>query len=179
MPKHKKRPLTFTLAAMLAATAVSAAAAPAPEKGQGQQPPPNMAEAFIKQQDTDGDGKVSQAEALGPQEARFRELDADRDGSVTAEEFRASFEAQVPPETRQRMKERGLGEPSETFLKELDKNGNGKVDLSEAVQPSVEGFKRMDTDGDGFATQDEADAFLHRMREEMSRMHPRAEPPAD
>jgi Ca2+-binding EF-hand superfamily protein len=177
MYQPKERAIALALAALFVAAAVSTAAAQVSE-GQAVQPPPEMAAAFIKEHDTDGDGKVSQAEALAPHEARFKELDANGDGFVTVEEFRQSFEAQVPLEARQRMKERGLGDPGESFIKELDKNGDGKVDLSEALVSSVEGFKRMDADGDGFATRAEVDAFLSKMWEAMSRMHRQAHPPA-
>jgi Ca2+-binding EF-hand superfamily protein len=177
MRMRKEQALSVALAALLGTAVVSAAAAEAPE-GEATQPPPEMAEAFIKQHDTDGDGRVSQAEALAPHEARFKELDADGDGFVSVDEFRTSFEAQVPAESRQKMKERGLPDPGESFVKELDTNGDGKVALSEALQPTVEGFKRMDADGDGFATQPEVDAFLRKMWEGMSRMHPQAKPPA-
>lgn len=175
----KDRAPSLALAALVGAAVVSGVAAEAPE-GKGQPPAVSPAETFIKQHDTDSDGKVSQAEAIAPQGARFKELDTDGDGFLTADEFRQSFEAQVPPETRAKMKERGLGDPGETFLKELDTNGDGKVDRGESEQPGVEGFKRMDADGDGFATLEEADAFFRKMWEAMRRMHEQQpdQPPA-
>jgi hypothetical protein len=168
MRHTKERALSLALATLLGAALVSAAAAQPPE---GQPSPVNPAEAFIQQHDTDGDGKVSQAEALAPQEARFKELDTDGDGFITADEFRRAFEAEVPPEVREKMNERGMPDPGETFIKELDKSGDGKVDQAEALQPSVEGFGQVDADGDGFATRDEIDAFFRKMREEASRLH--------
>ena len=172
----KERALSLALAALFGAALVSPAAAEPPG---GQPPPPNPAEAFIQQHDTDGDGKVSQAEALAPQEARFKEMDANGDGFVTADEVRQSFEAQVPAEVRQKMKEQGMPDPGEAFVKELDKDGDGRVDLAEALQPSVEGFKQMDANGDGLATRDEVDAFFRKMWEEAARMHQpqRGQPP--
>jgi EF-hand domain pair/EF hand len=179
MCSSKERPVALALAALLGAAIVSSAAAQAPE-GQEQQPTTNPAEAFIKQHDTDGDGKVSQAEAVAPQAVRFKELDTNGDGFITADEFRQAFEAQVPLEARQKLKERGMADPGEGFLKELDKNGDGKVDLAESQRPTVEGFKRMDADGDGFATLEEADAFFRKMWEEMRRIHEQrqGQPPA-
>lgn len=177
----KERSLAVALAALLGAGIVSGAGAQAPE-GQGQQPPPagNPAEGFIKQHDTDGDGKVSQPEVVAPPAARFKEMDTNGDGFITADEFRQAFEAQVPAEARQKMKERGMPDPGEGFLKELDRNGDGKVDLAESAQPTVDGFKRMDADGDGFATLEEADAFFRKMWEEMRKMHQQqqGQPPA-
>ena len=168
MRHTKERALSLTLAALFGAAIVSAAAAAEPPAGQQ---PANPAEAFIQQHDTDGDGKVSQAEALAPKDARFKELDSDGDGFITADEFRRAFEAEVPAETRQKMKERGMSDPSETFIKELDKDGDGKVSLIEASQPSVEGFKQMDADGDGFATRDEVDAFFRKIWEHARQLH--------
>jgi Ca2+-binding EF-hand superfamily protein len=174
-----QRAFPLALAALLGAVFAAPALAQDPQ-AQGQQPPPNPAEAFIKQHDTDGDGKVSQAEAVAPQEARFKELDADGDGLVTADEFRQAFEAKVPSEARQKMKERGLPDPGEGFLKELDQNEDGNVNLAESQTPTVNGFKRMDSDGDGFATLEEADAFFRKMWEEIRQMHEQQEgqPPA-
>lgn len=177
MRHTKDSAISLALAALLGGAIVSAAAAqPAAE----QAAPVNPAESFIQQHDTDGDGKVSQAEALAPQEARFKELDADGDGLITADEFRKAFEAQVPAEVRQSMKERGMPDPGETFIKELDKDGDGKVSLTEALQPSVEGFKLMDADGDGFAARDEVEAFFRKMWEQASQMHQKqqGQPPA-
>lgn len=179
MRHPKEKALSLALAVLLGAPVVAAVAAQAPA-GEAQQPPINPAEAFIKQHDTDGDGKVSQAEAVAPSSAQFKELDADADGFITAAEFRKAFEARVPPEARQKMKERGMSDPGEGFLKELDQSGDGKVDLAESQRDTVEGFKRMDTDGDGFATPEEADAFFRKMWEEIRRMHEQqpGQPPA-
>lgn len=170
MRHPKKRSLTLSVATLLGAAVVCGAAAQATE-GQGAQLQSDPAAAFIKQLDTDGDGRVSQAEAVAPAGARFKEMDVNGDGFVTADEFRRAFEAQVPPEARQKMTERGMGDPGEGFVKELDQNGDGQVDLAESQQPTLEGFKRMDADGDGFATREEADVFFRKMWEEMRRMH--------
>lgn len=179
MRHPKEKALSLALAALLGATVVATASAQAPE-GEAPQSPTNPAEAFIKQHDTDGDGKVSQAEVVAPPGARFKEMDPDGDGFVTAAEFRQAFEARVPAEARQKIQERGLGDPGEGFLTDLDQNGDGKVDLAESQQDTVDGFKRMDADGDGFATLEEADAFFRAMWEEMRRMHEQQQgkPPA-
>jgi hypothetical protein len=65
------------------------------------------------------------------------------------------------------MKERGMPDPGETFVNNLDKNGDGKVDKTEFQQPTVDAFQRMDTDGDGFATKEEAAAYFEQMRQQM------------
>lgn len=175
MSHTKDSALSLALAALLGGAIVSAEAAQPPAE---QAASVNPAESFIQQHDTDGDGKVSQAEALAPQEARFKQLDADGDGFITSDEFSKAFAAEVPAEVRQKMKERGMPDPGETFIKELDKNGDGKVARAEAMQPSVEGFKQMDTGGDGFATRDEIDAFFRKLWEQARQMQQQGQPPA-
>lgn len=143
--------------------------------GQGQPPTANPFDSFLAQHDTDGDGKVSLAEVVAPQEKRFKETDTNADGFVSMEEIRQSFSARVPPEVQQKLKERGLPDPSEAIIKELDKSGDGKADLGEFQQPTVTGFKRMDADGDGFATSGEVEAFYGEMREQVRQMRQQGE----
>lgn len=150
-----------------------------------QAPATGPADAFIGQLDTDGDGKVSLDEAVAPQKSRFTETDTNGDGMLDAEEAGTAFKAQVPAEMLQAMEERGMPDPGETFVKNLDKNGDGQVDPSEFEQPTAESFARMDTDGDGFATKGEATAFFdemqRQMQEQMQRMQqqqPGGEAPA-
>ncbi len=125
------------------------------------------AEAFIQQLDTDGDGKVSLDEALAPQKTRFTETDADGDGFVSSEEASAAFNSQVPAEMLETMKERGMPDPGETFVNNLDKDGDGKISPDEFEQPTVESFQRMDSDGDGLATQEEAGEFFDEMQRQL------------
>jgi hypothetical protein len=168
-----QRTLPLALAALLGAALAAPASAQAPQEpgpGQAQAPITKAAETFMKQLDTDTDGKVSQAEAVAPQGARFKTIDANGDGFATADELHQSFMARIPPNSLQKLKERGLGDPGESLLRELDKSGDGKVDLGESQQPTVEGFKRMDGDGDGFATPAEADAFFRKVREQVHTM---------
>jgi len=129
--------------------------------------PTTPADAFIQQLDTDGDGKVSLEEALAPQKPRFSETDTDGDGFVSVEEASTAFSNQVPAEMLEAMKERGMPDPGESFVKNLDKDGDGKISPAEFEQPTVESFKRMDADGDGFATKQEATLFFEEMQRQM------------
>ena len=65
------------------------------------------------------------------------------------------------------MKERGMPDPGETFVKNLDQDDDGQIDASEFEQPTVESFQRMDADSDGFATKEEATAFFDEMQRQM------------
>lgn len=57
-------------------------------------------EAFLKRLDTDGDGKVSRAEALAKATARFDLADANKDGFLTREEMAAARQAHRGPRGR-------------------------------------------------------------------------------
>lgn len=160
-----QRTLPLALVALGASLALSSAHAQPP--GAAEQGAGDPAAAFIEQLDTDGDGRVSLEEALAPQRARFAEVDTDGDGFITAEEASAAFAAQVPPEMLEAMKERGMPDPGETFIANLDQNGDGRVDLDEFKRPTIEAFERMDADGDGFATYEEATVFFQQMRQQM------------
>lgn len=151
--------LAIAIAGTLAAgLSVAQEAAPTPKK---------PADAFIEQLDTDGDGKVSLEEALAPQKPRFSETDADGDGFVSEEEASTAFSNQVPAEMLEAMKERGMPDPGQTFVKNLDKDGDGKISPAEFEQPTVDSFERMDADSDGFATNEEATAFFEEMQRQM------------
>ena len=75
-----KKTLILGAAALSLAAAVGAAAAQAP--------------AQRHSRDADNDGRISQAEFVNSRIARLTVLDANRDGTVTAEEFRAGRQAQ-------------------------------------------------------------------------------------
>jgi len=152
---------SIILAMLLGGTAAAVSAQP-PQEGGTQDP----AQAFIDQLDEDGDGKVSLEEALQPQGPRFSEVDADGDGIITADEAAETFQSQVPTEMLEAMKERGM-QPGQTFVDNLDTNNDGQVDKAEFEQPTVEAFQRMDTDGNGFATPDEASAYFAQMKQQM------------
>src|SRR5207247_1576164 len=98
-------------------------------------------EGPFKELDTDGDGKVSKAEA----DADFKKVDANGDGYIDLEEV---------------IKQRGAGKKDDADLrkraqariKDLDANGDGKVSKAEADAS----FKRFDLNGDGFIDAAEA-----------------------
>jgi len=96
--------------------------------------------------DKNGDGKLSKAEFIGP-EPVFARIDVNGDDFISREEadkFQAGQGA-------------GAGSGLAMFvqrLKDMDKNGDGKVSRDEFTgQPGV--FDRLDADKDGFVTQKE------------------------
>jgi len=80
----KKTPiLTLALAAIL----VSSPAWADEHKGEGK------AKHGFEKLDTNGDGKVTEAEFLDVQKARFADMDTNKDGAVTKEEGEAARKA--------------------------------------------------------------------------------------
>ena len=59
------------------------------------------------------------------------------------------------------------GNSGVAFLHHFDTDKDGKVSLDEFRAPGDQSFKTIDTNGDGFATAEEAAAFEQKMREMM------------
>jgi len=157
--------IPIALIALCGAVTLSGAFAQDPAVVEGGSP----ADAFMQQLDKDGDGRVSLEEAKAPQQEQFTKMDTDGSGTLDATEAGASFKEQVPPEMLETMKERGMPDPGETFIKNLDTDENGSVDATEFEQPSVKSFAAMDKDGDGGATKEEASEYFDQLREKLQR----------
>lgn len=130
----------LTLAALLAGTAVAG------------DPSTTTSSPRQMRADTDGDGRVSRAEASAAGAKRsgdwFDKIDLDKDGYVTQEEMRQARETR-----------RGaLREKSGEHFKAADANGDGQLSLDEvqAKMPGLaERFSQVDKDGNGFLTKEE------------------------
>lgn len=124
--------------------------------------PAHMFEKF----DANSDGKVTRTEAHSKVLEHFRSADANNDKIVTPEEARAHREA--------KMKQRKSPEEFiEAQFKANDKNKNGKLERSESQLPD-EIFTRLDTNGDGAITKQEAlDAHRERMAKKAERRESR------
>lgn len=100
--------------------------------------------------DTDGDGKVTQAEMDAFKAARFAELDADGSGTVSATEMAAHHAA--------KQQER-MTKGTERMIAKMDADGDGELSLDEmSGEMRKTPFERMDTDGDGALSEDEMNA---------------------
>jgi Ca2+-binding EF-hand superfamily protein len=102
----------------------------------------------LKAADTNGDGMISRAEAaaLPRINQRFDQIDANKDGQVTAEELHAFHAAHA--------KHRGAA-----MFKHLDKDGDGRISKAEATGTRfAERFDQADANKDGFVTTEEMKA---------------------
>lgn len=117
-----------------------------------------MGEAFARA-DSNGDSRVSRDEGWAWLQARFQEVDADRDGGVTVEEMRAFAETQMGSRGRagaaDRRAGRGMERHGQGMFRALDANSDGKVNLEE-IRPFAEAmFRARDVNSDGALTREE------------------------
>lgn len=78
------------------------------------------------------------AQVIQGREAAFRELDKDKNGSLTMAEFNAVVAATPVPKA-----------DATPFLSRLDANKDGKISLAENRSPATAQFDRADTNKDG------------------------------
>lgn len=88
----------------------------------------------MKKMDTNGDGKVTLAEAQESVKKHFTELDKNKNGTLEKDELSGKF-------TRR--------------FARADANGDGKVTLAEAQAKIKDWFTRKDTNKDGVLSGDE------------------------
>lgn len=103
--------------------------------------------------DTDGDGRISKAEAASsPLAERFAEIDLDKDGYLVHSELHAD---------RDRRRADHAGKASERFeqrFKQADSNGDGRLSRAEfdAAWPGkAKMFAFLDEDRDGYLTRED------------------------
>ncbi len=136
------RNLLFTILAALpvaggwiCATAQTAPASPAPGGH------PSFFQHMLQEMDTNGDGKISQAEYLAAAKARFHSIDTQNKGSINAADLAAS------PQTMQRDQM-----IAQRIVAHLDTAGNGYVTREEALAAAKTRFAKLDTTSTGKLT---------------------------
>ena len=95
--------------------------------------------------DTNKDGVVDRAEWKAGQEARFKQLDTNKDGKLTQDELFARTPAvgnSVLPSDRQ-------VERQSAYFQRLDANKDGVVTLEEFMAQADRNFARCDVNKDG------------------------------
>lgn len=161
-----------------------------------QQAPRATAERHAQRADTDGDGRISQAEFVGRRVERLTAADADRDGSVTREELRAQGHARMQQRAEARFARLdansdgalsreeftaarangarrpmrahgGPGRPGPRMAAHGGPRGErGPINVAEVQAKAEQAFTRLDADHDGFVTAEEARAGRQQAREQ-------------
>ena len=91
------------------------------------------------------------ARMLREREAAFRRLDANKDGSLSLQEFNALAASQAVPKAN-----------AAPVLARFDTNKDGKVSLAENRAPAMAQFDRADTNKDGTLSVQERQALARR-----------------
>lgn len=106
--------------------------------------------------DANGDGQVSRAEHTTGGQRMFTEMDADRDGIVTATEMAAKKDAKSSDKETPEMS-------AAEKIRMVDQNGDGRLTAAEHAVSCVDMFGKMDTNGDGALSKTELEAG-HKMK---------------
>lgn len=160
-----------------------------------QQPAPQAARHHAQRADTDGDGRISQAEFVARRLDRLTAADADRDGSVTREELRTVARARMQQRadarfTRLDADSDGAISREEFTARPARAEGaprpmrarfapgrhgprmgrhaaqRGPILIADVQTKTEQAFARLDADHDGFVTAEEGRAGRQTMREQ-------------
>lgn len=91
--------------------------------------------------DKNKDGKISQKEYLEAVTATFNKYDLNKDGFLTKDEIRSIKKLEV-----------------EKFIKDVDKNRDGKISKQEFIDAAQKKFLQMDKNKDGYIDKKEWNA---------------------
>lgn len=144
--------LISAAAALVAITAISAPAFASPGHGDRAMP-----HDMITAQDSDNDGSLSLAEFLAPKESRFAQLDANKDGTISAQEYAAAPPANDAMAKRVTEWQAKANEAEKALMvarksqhfRALDADGNGSISQDEYLATSKLKFAALDENGDG------------------------------
>lgn len=149
-----------TDAAKAAGSAKMSSSAAATQKAMGADTNPGKGN-WWQAADADGDGKLSttEANANAGLASRFATIDANKDGFVTNDEYRTFYTANAS-QGEQHAAAHSAVVTRDVWVK-LDADADSRISLAEAAaNASLTGsFATMDSNSDGFVTQDEYTAY--------------------
>ena len=117
--------------------------------------------ARFKELDSDGDGLISAAEytsaATKKAEKRFAKLDGDnQDGKISLQEYSQKRSHDDKPSRHSSKMKKNRSHPSaEKMFSRMDSNGDGKITQEENRLERSKWFEKLDLDSDGQVTSDE------------------------
>lgn len=104
-----------------------------------------------------GERPISRTEVISAAKKQFAEMDSNRDGTVSLDEFESYREVQNARPDRGR----GLTHIGRSWFDKCDSDGNGRVSQSEAVGRPLGLFDMADVNRDGVASlQEQSMAML-------------------
>ena len=139
----KNLPLILLLVAAAPVLAAPALSAPGPTTDTPR--PTRPSNSGVMRYDANKDGFVDRAEWTEGQEARFKQLDTDKDGKLSKDEMFARTPAapgNVLPSDRQL-------ERQDAFFRRVDRDHDGFVSKAEFMAGAERNFARCDLDKDG------------------------------
>jgi hypothetical protein len=107
--------------------------------------PARSSNSGMMRYDTNRDGFVDRTEWVAGQEARFKQLDTDKDGKLSKDEL-FSRTRQAPGTVLPN--ERAL-ERQDAFFRRMDSDRDGTISKAEFMNQADRNFARCDTDKDG------------------------------
>ncbi|MBA3909884.1 MAG: hypothetical protein C0524_08330 [Rhodobacter sp.] len=153
--KMMSAPLKSTVAILALLGTIFASAAQAERGPGGPDSRGKMLLEMFDSIDTDGDGKLTEAELAAHREALFTASDTNGDGMLDAKELAARQLARFN-ET--------LSDRTARMIENRDNNGDGSLSLAEVDEgPGQRHFARIDSDNDGAISKAEAEAAMDRM----------------
>lgn len=118
--------------------------------------------------DKNKDGAVSKDEADAIATAQYASLDADKNGKVTADEYKAQIykmHKTPPPADRKADIDKGLARQ----FSMLDANKDGSLTKAEYMEDATKRHKAMDLNGDGKVTKAELTELQDKIKAEMKK----------
>ena len=98
-----------------------------------------------------GERPISRGEVIATVKKQFAQMDTDRNGSISQDEFLAyrDYQASLPDGGR------GLTRITRSWFERSDEDGNSRITLREAQGRPLELFGMADANGDGVASVNE------------------------